>query len=103
MASKSSIPRHHRSRAAAEPHSAGYQRDLSVAYNKIGDVQRALGQGQAARKAYERSLTIAEQLAADEPHRAQSQRDLSVPTQESRCCWRRKGGRTRRWSCSART
>ena len=37
--------------AAAEPDRADYQRDLSVSYNKMGDLYRALGQGEEARQA----------------------------------------------------
>ena len=36
--------------AAAEPERADYQRDLSVSYNKVGDLYRALGQGEEARR-----------------------------------------------------
>jgi tetratricopeptide (TPR) repeat protein len=65
-------------RAAAEPDRADYQRDLSVSFIKMGDLYRALGQGEAARQAYQASLEIAERLAAAEPDRADYQRDLSV-------------------------
>ena len=64
--------------AKAEPDRADYQRDLSVSYNKMGDLYGALGQGEQAREAYARSLAIAERLAAAEPDRADYQRDLSV-------------------------
>ncbi|MEM9997830.1 MAG: tetratricopeptide repeat protein, partial [Bacteroidota bacterium] len=60
------------------PDRADYQRDLSVSYNKVGDLYRALGQGEQARDAYQRSLDIAERLAKAEPDRADYQRDLSV-------------------------
>ncbi len=49
--------------AKAEPDRADYQRDLSVSYNKMGDLYRALGQGESARQAYQGSLEIAERLA----------------------------------------
>jgi tetratricopeptide (TPR) repeat protein len=39
--------------AKAEPDRADYQRDLSVSYNKMGDLYQALGQGEAARQAYQ--------------------------------------------------
>jgi len=64
--------------AKAEPDRADYQRDLSVSYNKMGDLYRALGQGEAARQAYQGSLEIRERLAKAEPDRADYQRDLSV-------------------------
>jgi tetratricopeptide (TPR) repeat protein len=44
----------------------------------MGDLYRALGQGEAARQAYQGSLEIAERLAKAEPDRADYQRDLSV-------------------------
>ncbi|MEM9156365.1 MAG: CHAT domain-containing protein [Cyanobacteria bacterium P01_F01_bin.33] len=62
---------------AAEPERADYQRDLSVSYNKMGDLYRALGQGELARDAYANALAIRERLAAAEPERADYQRDLS--------------------------
>ncbi|MFM7228057.1 MAG: TIR domain-containing protein, partial [Cyanobacteriota bacterium] len=64
--------------AKAEPDRADYQRDLSVSYNKMGDLYRALGQGEGARAAYQGSLEIRERLAKAEPDRADYQRDLSV-------------------------
>ena len=44
----------------------------------MGDLYRDLGQGEAARDAYQSSLEIAQRLAAAEPDRADYQRDLSV-------------------------
>jgi tetratricopeptide (TPR) repeat protein len=67
-----------RSCAVSEPDRADYQRDLSVSYNKVGDLYRALGQGEQAREAYQQSLDITERLAGAEPDRADYQRDLSV-------------------------
>jgi len=68
----------HERLAAAEPDRADYQRDLSVSYNKMGDLYAALGQGEQAREAFAKALGIAERLAAAEPDRADYQRDLSV-------------------------
>ena len=65
-------------KAKAEPDRADYQRDLSVSYNKMGDLYGALGQGEQAREAYARSLAIAERLAKAEPDRADYQVDLVV-------------------------
>ena len=62
--------------AKAEPDRADYQRDLSVSYNKIGDLYQALGRGDEARDAYMKSLAIAERLAKAEPDRADHQVDL---------------------------
>jgi hypothetical protein len=64
--------------AKAEPDRADYQRDLSVSYNKMGDLYRALGQGEAARQAYQGSLEIRERLAKAEPDRADAQLDLVI-------------------------
>jgi hypothetical protein len=44
----------------------------------VGDLYRALGQGEAARQAYQNALAIAERLAQAEPDRADYQRDLVV-------------------------
>jgi tetratricopeptide (TPR) repeat protein len=64
--------------AQAEPDRADYQRDLSVSYNKMGDLFRALGQGEEARQAFLKALAIRERLAQAEPDRADYQRDLIV-------------------------
>ena len=37
---------HRAARASREPERADYQRDLAVSYDKLGDVLRALGQGE---------------------------------------------------------
>ena len=70
--------RHQRAARSAEPDRADYQRDLSVSYDRMGDLNRALGQGEAARQAFLNSLAIRERLANAEPDRADYQRDLSV-------------------------
>ena len=48
-----------------------WQRDLSVSFNKIGDVQSARGNLDAALKAYQDSLAIPEKLAAQDPSNAE--------------------------------
>ena len=55
-----------------------WQRDLSVSYDNLGDVEVAAGKLDAAREAYERSLAIAERLAEADPSNSGWQRDLSV-------------------------
>ena len=65
-------------RVHAEPDRADYQRDLSVSFERMGDLYRALGQGELARDAFSQSLAIAQRLALAEPDRADYQRDLSV-------------------------
>ena len=49
-----------------------------MSYNKLGDLQSSLGEGEAARQYYEKSLLLREQLVKQEPGRADYQRDLSV-------------------------
>jgi predicted negative regulator of RcsB-dependent stress response len=75
--------RHHREcrgerLATSDPGDAGWQRDLSVSYNKVGDVQVAQGDRAGALKSYRDSLAIAERLATSDPGNAGWQRDLSV-------------------------
>jgi tetratricopeptide (TPR) repeat protein len=68
--------------AHTEPDRADYQRDLSVSYNRMGDLYRALGQGEAARDAFAKALAIAERLARTEPDRTDYQHVLSVSYSE---------------------
>ena len=63
---------------AGNPGSTNFQRDLSVAYNNLGDVQVARGDLAGARKSYRDSLAIAERLAQSDPGNDGWQRDLSV-------------------------
>ncbi|MBL8458684.1 MAG: tetratricopeptide repeat protein, partial [Zoogloea sp.] len=65
-------------RCQAEPQRADYQRGLSVSYNKLGDLMKALGNGDDAQRYFLQALNIAEKLARAEPQRADYQRDLSV-------------------------
>ncbi|MBV9160065.1 MAG: CHAT domain-containing protein [Pseudonocardiales bacterium] len=65
-------------RVQAEPDRADYQRDLSISYERLGDLSRALGQGEQALNLYQQSLHIRERLAHAEPDRADYQRDLSI-------------------------
>ena len=65
-------------RVDSEPDRADYQRDLSVSYERMGDLYVALGQGEQARVSFQRALEIRERLASAEPDRADYQRDLSV-------------------------
>ncbi len=64
--------------AKADPSNAGWQRDLSVGYEKVGDVLAAQGALAEALSAYRDSLAIAERLAKADPSNAGWQRDLSV-------------------------
>ena len=64
--------------AAADPDNARWQRDLSLAHGKIGDVKFWQGDLSAALASYQDSLAIAKHLAAADPTNAGWQRDLSV-------------------------
>jgi tetratricopeptide (TPR) repeat protein len=64
--------------AAADPGNAGWQRDLSVSHERIGNVLTAQGNLDGALKAFQAGLKIAERLAAADPGNAGWQRDLSV-------------------------
>ena len=62
----------------AEPDAPRSQRDLSVSYDRIGDVQRAQGDLPSALSSYKQGLEIAQKLAARDPANTEWQRDLSV-------------------------
>ena len=64
--------------AAADPGNAGWQRDLSVSYEKIGNVLTAQGDLKRALDAFQQSMDIREKLAAADPGNAGWQRDLWV-------------------------
>ena len=64
--------------AIADPSNAGWQRDLSVSHNKIGDVLRAQGDLAGALKAYREDMAVAARLATADPSNADWQRDLYV-------------------------
>ena len=51
--------------------------DLSVSYTQLGDLERARGKGENAKKFFEDALAIVAALAAKEPNRADFQRDLA--------------------------
>ncbi|HEV2970943.1 MAG TPA: tetratricopeptide repeat protein [Pirellulales bacterium] len=64
--------------ARADPTNAQAQRDLSISYNKLGNVQLQLGNAAAARDDYQKRLEISRKLAQADPSNVQAQRDLSV-------------------------
>ncbi len=64
--------------SASDPGNAGWRRDLSVSYNKVGDVLNAQGDLPGALKAYRDALAIAERLSASDPGNAEWRRDLWV-------------------------
>ena len=90
-------PRHRATRlAAADPANTGWQRDLSVSHNKLGDVAAAAGDLTAARGHYQAGLDIAARLAAADPANTEWQRDLSVSREQARERRRRGRGPDRR-------
>ena len=60
------------------PDDPGMQRDLSVSYNKLGDVAKARNDYNAAEGYYAKTLEIGERLAEKYPDDPEMQRDLSV-------------------------
>jgi tetratricopeptide (TPR) repeat protein len=64
--------------AEAAARQQGDERDLSVAFNRLGDVQDARGEFASALKSYNDSLAIVDQLAKSEPGNAEWQRHLSA-------------------------
>jgi serine/threonine-protein kinase len=65
-------------RAEAERDNPEAQRDLAGSLNKLGDVQRQMGEPKAALASYTRSREINQRLVDADPKSAQAQRDLSV-------------------------
>jgi Flp pilus assembly protein TadD len=63
--------------AKRDPGNAALQRDLSVSYNKVGDVQSAQGDLAGALKSSRDSLAIFEKLAKLDPSNAGWQADLA--------------------------
>jgi hypothetical protein len=64
--------------AQADPGNAGWQRDLSVSYDRVGDVLVAQGNLPEALKSFRDGLAIADRLAQADPGNAGWQRDLIV-------------------------
>ncbi len=60
------------------PDNAGWQRDLSVSFDKVGDVLVAQGNLPEALRSFRDGLAISERLAKSDPGNAGWQRDLSV-------------------------
>ena len=69
--------------AAQDPSNTEWQRDLSVSFDRIGDVQSAQGNLEAALQAYQDGLAMAEKLAAQDRSNAGWQRDLIVSMSSS--------------------
>ena len=64
--------------AAADPSDAQAQRDLSVSYNRLGNVQLQSGEVTEALGSYQQGLKIRQKLAAADPSDAQAQLNLVV-------------------------
>jgi tetratricopeptide (TPR) repeat protein len=60
------------------PDSAEYAKDLSVSYDRIGDIYKALGDTKSALTSYESSLKIREELRKRNPESVDYSRGLSV-------------------------
>jgi tetratricopeptide (TPR) repeat protein len=56
----------------------GDLRNLAASYQRMGDLLRALGQGEQAKDFYEKFLRTIERLAKEEPNHADYQRGLAV-------------------------
>ncbi|MCB1092917.1 MAG: tetratricopeptide repeat protein, partial [Verrucomicrobiae bacterium] len=63
--------------AASDPTHVGWQRDLYVSLDKLGDLAVAQGDLAGATRRFTECLAIAERLAARDPDNAVWQRDLS--------------------------
>ena len=64
--------------AAADPTDAQAQRDLSISYDKLGNVSLQAGQVTEALTLYQKALEISQKQAAADPTDAQAQSDLVV-------------------------
>lgn len=83
-------------RAAAEAaRRSGDKRDLSVSYNRVGDVQVAQGDPAAALKSFSDSLAIRDRLAKSDPGNAGWQRDLAISCGRAAVVHREMGERSK--------
>jgi tetratricopeptide (TPR) repeat protein len=64
--------------ARDDPNNTEVKRDLSISYEKFGDVQLRLEATDKALRAYQKGLDLREALARDDPNNAQAQADLST-------------------------
>ncbi len=67
-----------RTLALSDETNAQLQRDLSISFNKLGDVSVAAGDLSGAKRYFEQGLAIARTLALSDETNAQLQRDLAV-------------------------
>jgi hypothetical protein len=89
--------------AAADPQSAQAQRDLSISYGLLGDVNLQLGNAEAARGYYLDGLAIAKRLAAADRKNVEAQTDLFISYFKlgSVCRETHQYGRARHWFARA--
>ena len=64
--------------AGSDPGNAGWQRDLSASYDRVGEVQKAQRHLPEALASYQVSLTIGSRLAKADSSNARWQHDVSV-------------------------
>ena len=64
--------------AKKDPDNAGWQGDLSIGYDRVGNVLSAQGQFDEALKAYLDDRAIMEGLVKKDPDNAEWQRDLAI-------------------------
>ena len=60
------------------PKSVEYARELSICYERLGDIQNNLGQGKLAQEFYARALQLREELHGNNPKDAACARDLAI-------------------------
>ncbi len=64
--------------AQDDPNDAQKQRDLSISFDRLGDVYLTLGRTDESLEQFMGGLTIRRKLAQDDPNDAQKQRDLMI-------------------------
>ncbi|MFM7930603.1 MAG: tetratricopeptide repeat protein, partial [Pirellula sp.] len=64
--------------AKDDPNDAQKQRDLSISFERLGDVYLKLGRTDESLEQFMGGLTIRRKLAQDDPNDAQKQRDLMI-------------------------
>jgi tetratricopeptide (TPR) repeat protein len=68
--------------AQADPNRSQAKRDLSISYERLGDVHLKLGATDKALQAYQKGLGLSEALAQTDPNNAQAKRDLAFSYNE---------------------
>jgi tetratricopeptide (TPR) repeat protein len=64
--------------AQLDPSNAEAQRDLSISFDRVGNVTLQLGQTKEALEHYQKGLEVRQRRAQADPNNTQAQRDLSV-------------------------